>query len=367
MDKYLNMLKQNIRAILMAILLIALMAGAYSQDVAEYDKTISKLVGKLRQYPQRTRLMTELGRNFQLASLADQDLIRQLKETGQPDIWYRIYQANDRIAKRQELVKTLPQKTIDQCSITFVDNSRELEETKIRAARYSYAVAGKMLADSTPQSARLAYVELLKLTRLKANNAPDLDKLMRRAILLGSTELEFELYNRSGKDLTMPVVSRLNRIVWDYKRAKYGKEEGEPEVVGFKFTIKVVVSEIVIGPDQIKEMAYEEQRDIYRDAEVVDTINCLVSEFRQLKKATMSGRIDFYDNQIGQVVNTVPIKVESIFANAYGTLQGNPDAAGEETIRLLSSKKADYPSSEQMILDATEEFVKKATEIVLAL
>jgi hypothetical protein len=33
---------------------------------------------------------------------------------------------------------------------------------------------------------------------------------------------------------------------------------------------------------------------------------------------------------------------------------------------LLESKKAAYPSDEQMILTATEEFVKKAKEIILA-
>jgi len=58
--------------------------------------------------------------------------------------------------------------------------------------------------------------------------------------------------------------------------------------------------------------------------------------------------------------------VETVFSNAYATLQGDPNAAGETTRQLLISKKAAYPSDEQMILTATEEFAKKAREIILA-
>jgi hypothetical protein len=121
-----------------------------------------------------------------------------------------------------------------------------------------------------------------------------------------------------------------------------------------------------IGPDQVKDLEYQEERDLYQGETVVDTISCLVLESRQLKKAYLSGSLEYFDPRIGQVINSVPIKVETIFSNAYATLQGNPAAAGEDTRKLLDSKKVAYPSDEQMILTATEEFVKKAKEIILA-
>jgi hypothetical protein len=66
------------------------------------------------------------------------------------------------------------------------------------------------------------------------------------------------------------------------------------------------------------------------------------------------------------VVNRVPVRVESVFSNAYASLQGDPGAAGETTRELLKARKAAYPSDEQMILDAAEEFTRKAREIILA-
>jgi hypothetical protein len=360
------MSKQNTSAFLVAMFILALLAGVRGQDGTQYDPDIQKLVGKLVQYPEKKKLMEELSQDFQAANQADLDYIKKLKETGQPDIWYRVYQANERIDKRQALVKTLPQKTLSQCSLTFVDNTKDLDETRIRAARYSYALAQKMLTDSTPSSARVAYVELLRVANLKYEAADNLDKMMRQAILVGSTGLEFELYDKTGKGLTKDIVNRLTKIIWEYKRAKYGNYQSDPKGPEFKFTIRVVVDDISVSPDQIKDLSYEEQRDVMREGQVVDTITCLVNEHRQLKKATMIGRIDFYDNQLNQVVNMVPVKVETVFMNSYGTLQGNPDAAGDDTRELLNSKMVDYPTAEKMALNATDEFVKKASQVVLA-
>ncbi len=341
--------------------------SGFSQTIAQYDQTISRMAGKLRQYPERDKPAEELKQYFLLANEADLKLIQNLKLSGQPDIWYSVYQANDRINARQELVKTLPAKTLGKLGLEFVDNTRELEEAKVRAVHYSYALAEKKLSSGDPVSARDAYIELLKVARIKGGPYRDLDKLLRRSILVGSSDVGFELQNRSGKNLTANIVGRLNKIVWDYKRSGLQQKDSTQLTQEFSFLVKVVIDEISVGPDQIKELTYGEERDLYNsEGVVVDTIRCQVNEYRQLKKATMSGRIDFYDKQIGQVVNRVPVRVETVFSNAYGSMQGNPEAAGETTRQLLTSRKAPYPGAEQMILDVTDEFVKKSVEIILA-
>jgi hypothetical protein len=152
-----------------------------------------------------------------------------------------------------------------------------------------------------------------------------------------------------------------------YKKAQGKPASTDPSAVPFNFTLRVVIDAVTVSPDQIKGVTYGEERDVYDDqGQVVDTIRCTINEYRQLKKASMKGRVDFYDNQLGRVVNVVPISVESIFSNAFATLQGDPEAAGEATMMLLQSKQADYPAAEQMMLDATDEFVKKVVEVILA-
>jgi hypothetical protein len=158
----------------------------------------------------------------------------------------------------------------------------------------------------------------------------------------------------------------LSIIIWEFKRAKYGQVKPDTTDNSFAFIFRVTLDELQIGPDQFKELQYQEERDIYQDNMVVDTIKCLITETRQLKKALLTGSLEYIDKQTGQVVNRIPIMVESIFSNAYASLQGDVNAAGEETIKLLKAKKAAYPSSEQMILDATEEFSRKAREIIFS-
>ncbi|MDK0575384.1 hypothetical protein P6P35_16195, partial [Clostridium perfringens] len=91
------------------------------------------------QYPNRAKSIGEIQEDFQLANKSDLETILQLKETGQPDIWYKIFLANERIKSRQDLVKTLPGATVQKLGLTFVDNTRDMEEARNRATLYSYA------------------------------------------------------------------------------------------------------------------------------------------------------------------------------------------------------------------------------------
>jgi hypothetical protein len=360
------MSKQKYISIALVLLMFCPVGRGFGQDIRKLDENIGRLTGKVVQYPGRTKLLVELKQAFDQANQLDLELIRQLKLTGQPDIWYQVYQANQRLSDRQETVSAITDKSLLAAGIQRTDYSVDLAESRSRAALYSYALAEKLLGESGPEPARKAYVELLKVARLKEGPYRDLDKLMRRSILAGYASMEFELYNRSGVSLNADIIGRMDKIVSDYKAAQSPVTTGQGADQGFEFSLRVIITRIDVSPDQIKEVVYGEERDIYDGELVVDTIGCNVYEYRQLKTATLTGRIDYFDKRLGRAVNSIPISVESVFTNAYAKLQGDPDAAGEETIRLLSSKQVDYPSAEEMMWDAADEFVKKAVEVILA-
>ena len=50
-----------------------------------------------------------------------------------------------------------------------------------------------------PEDARQAYVELMKVAGLNGSYK-SLDKLIRKAILKGATNVEFEMHNRTAQD-----------------------------------------------------------------------------------------------------------------------------------------------------------------------
>jgi hypothetical protein len=335
------------------------------QSTKQYDEVISRIVAKIQQYPGRTKDLGELKENFDLANKIDHGHIISLLETGQPGIWLEVYKEYMSLENRQNLVKKIPEKSITLSGIQMVDYQKELAESKYKATAYHYALGEKLLKTGSQEDARGAYVEFMKVAGLNGS-FKDLDKLLRRAILKGASNVEFELHNRTGMKISSSLVNHLSIIIWEFKKAKYGQEKPAATDDSFTFILRVILDDLKIGSDQVKEMEYQEERDIYRGEQVIDTIKCLVLETRQLKKALLSGSLEYVDKQTGKVVNRIPIKVESVFSNAYASLQGDPDAAGDATRELLRAKKAPYPSDEQMILDATEEFSKKAGEVILS-
>jgi hypothetical protein len=262
-------------------------------------------------------------------------------------------------------VQSIPESSLKQSGIEIIDYEHSLKDSKYRATAFLSAHGNKMLQSGSPPEARNAYFDLMQLARLDGSYE-ELDKRLRKAILIGSTDMEFEFHNRTGRAVSPDLTDRLTLIIAEFKKAKYGQEEPAETNDSFVFVLRVILDDLEVGPDQYKEFQYQEERDIYSGDQVTDTIKCLVTEYRQLKKATLGGSLEYVDKQTGQVVNRIPVKVETVFRNSYASLQGNPAAAGEETVKLLKAGKAEFPSGDQLISDALAEFIRKSREIILS-
>ena len=117
-----------------------------------------------------------------------------------------------------------------------------------------------------------------------------------------------------------------------------------------------------------KTLEYIEERDILDvSGQVVDTISCTVTESHQRKSAGVKGYVQYIDNGINAPVNTTPVIAESVFLHAYGSLQGNIDACGDETRALLVKKKAEYPSNVSLVMDAVMKFTGSAKKVMIPL
>ncbi len=336
-----------------------------AQDTKNRDQEIEALVRKVGQYPGRDKYLMDLVDKYNQANAVDIEKINALRKTGQPDIWYEIYNIYFVLDQRQGLVFQIPENALKRSGLINVDYSKNLAESKHRALAYLNAHGEQLLGSDEQKAALKAYLEFMKAAGLD-KSYPELDKNIRRAILKGATDVEFELQNFTGKEMSTSMAEQLTAIVWEFKKARYGQEKPEQRDMSLAFILRVNIENIEVGPDQFRELEYQEERDLYQDDVVIDTLKCLVREIRQLKKTRLSGSIEYVDRQIGRVVNRVPISVESVFSNAYATIQGDIDAAGEETRNLLKAGRAEYPDGAKMIDDATAEFVIKAREIILA-
>jgi tetratricopeptide (TPR) repeat protein len=350
----------------LSFIFVLLIAGISlsGQDIAELEKDFRKDLKRAKQYPRNENRLAELAASYQAVTRFDRDAISRLRATGQPDIWYNIYRIQVNMDKRQSQVMTLPEHALRTMNITVEDYSKEIQENKNKAAAYFHAHAIKLLEQEEPEAARQAYQELVLLARL-TDQYGDIDRLIRKAVLFGATKIEYELYNRTGRTLNERIVDQLSVAVYAYRDQRLKAVGSVPADESFPFLIQVYLTEVKVSPDRTKELSYVEERDIYREGEVVDTIRCHIDQYKQVKGAVLSGRIDIYDVNMKSVINTVPINAESMFLHSYATLKGNPDAAGEETRKMLSQKKVEFPSNEKIVMDAAEEFTKLAIKVLL--
>lgn len=330
----------------------------------ELERSFYKDVKKVRQYPGNQERIAQLAAASEALDQADRSAVAGLKATGQPDIWYDVYRYLEKTHKRHEELKTLPAEALAQMNVSDAGLEEEMAEAKNRAMAYFYAHAGKLLQEESPAAAREAYGELLLLAGLDGHYK-ETDVLLRKAVMTGASDIQYELVNRTGYALNTRITDELSVAVQTYRAARAGKGAAGPSSGEFPFIIRIYLTELEVSPERIKHTSYGEERDVYENGRVSDTIRCTIEQYRQVKGAVVRGRIDIYDMSAQNVINTVPLYAESIFEHSYGTLKGDPAAAGEETRAMLIQTKKAFPSNEEMVMDAVKEFTRQAVKVLV--
>lgn len=340
------------------LVVISFMPFAHAQS----DEDIMKAVDKVRQYPNSANKKEQLLEKFMKANQSDIENIESLRATGQPDAWYGIYQSYLALENRQNMLRELPGGVLRDMGIVFIDYGENKEEARKKAASYLYAHAEKLLNEEGPQEASRAYFELLKVLKLY-DSFREVDVLLRKSIARGAGTVDYDLVNNTGGRLHPVVISKMGEIFTAYEnKLPVRRQEGS----GADFSIQVVVQETDVSAGQIKKLKYAEERDLLNDnGQVVDTIRCVVDETRQRKSATIRAEIRYRDNRGDVLINRIPVSVESVFLHRFGSLQGDPAAASEQTLELIKAREVDYPSDESMISDAMDMFREKAMSVML--
>ena len=92
--------------------------------------------------------------------------------------------------------------------------------------------------------------------------------------------------------------------------------------------------------------------DIKRPKVVI--VRADVIEVYQSKTAVVSGSFELYDLRQGRVVDQDALTAESIFENYASTFQGDRRALTADSRRRIGNRPVEFPSNEQMILDAAD-------------
>lgn len=369
------------------LLLVFLTACTSSQKLLErgyYDQAVYKSVNKLRKNPDKEKQVMVLREAFNTANAKDQEQIRFLKGSGQPDIWDKIFVLYTRLRDRQEAVRYLPEPVLRKIGFQFVDYNAETVNAKQNAAEYFYQSGLSNLKAGDRFSARKAYYNFESVKQYYPNYR-DVDKLMLEARTKGTANVLFTVANNSGQILPEGFVEEIYKIYLSDLNGLFVQFYSK-SISGITIDYSVIlnITNVSISPEMIREVNYDETKEIQDGWNYVldshgnvmkDTLGndiktpkmitlvCRVREFIMHKQSMVSGYVDFYNNE-KMLLKSEPIAAENFFDYSWAIAQGDMRAIKPETLEKTKRRERPFPDNLMMVWDAQAVLKDMAKNIV---
>lgn len=375
--------------VIVSTLFIACQNSQKLLNSGNYDQAIDLSSGRLQRNKANDKEIVVLEQAFKNDMEKDRARIDFLKREGRPENWDEIYLIYTHITKKQNLVKPLQPLFIKSqnrnASFEFTDVDADLIASKQKAAQYEYASSQVLLDKGDKTSARNAYEKLLRVRSLYAGYS-DVENQISRARSMGMSYALYKMQNKSGiplpsdfeNELTKISLSDLNRTWLEYNTTAVANRT-------YDYIILVNMKIIDVGPEEVKENSFveskvvddgfqyvlDEKGNVKKDQNGNDikvaktkTITCLVTELHQIKKAIITGTLDYINNNNQQLIQTFPLAAENVFTNNALKAQGDYNALKPETHARLGSGPIPFPPGPAMILSAGQALKAKAKDII---
>ena len=371
-----------------AILLvfIALVFGSCTSvdklvENGNYEETIrlaqKKLSGKQKKNP---RYVAALEEAVNKSIHRDMELAERMTESGTPD-WVRIHGIYEKIDRRQRALQPLLpliDKNGREAEFRFVPVESLIASASDRAADQSYN-EGLIALDAgragDKQAARNAFQDFETVDRYRANYR-DTRELREEARELGKVFIQVSMVNESGGYLPRGFENELLRpdaynMDTQWRFYDFAPRPG----FDYDYDARIVIRDIQVSPERITERIYTDEREITDGTEYVldvdgnvakDTlgnditrprrviIRANVIEALQRKSALVSGSLVLWDIRNDRIVEEESLTAEAIFSNYASTYRGDRRALSRDTRRYISNRTRQFPSDEDLILDAAD-------------
>ncbi len=383
-NNYIRM-KKLIILLLSALLIAGCASSKKYLERAQYDAAINMAVKKLRKNPSNIKELDVLKQAFPKANQVDKDRIDFLKTSGDDNVWDQIFNRYANLKDRQQLVKTLPDNVLN--SIGFIEKNydRELLDAKKKAAEYFYTHAIDLLKRKDRNSARDAFYELKRVKQLYSDYK-DVDARLQEAQFLGTNNVLFKMLNNTKMIIPQGFEEELLKISLKELNGQWlNYDTKSNSALYYDYTIYLNLNNIFVSPEQVNEESHTEEREIedgfkykldskgnvMRDTAgndikipVIKIITCKVIQVHQMKRAMISGTLDYFDNRTKQLIKTDPISAEWVFENHSANAFGDLNALKPETKKLLGNKPLPFPSNPDMIMQANQILKQMSKDII---
>ncbi len=349
-------------------------------EQGRYDEAVRiaqrQLAGKKNKDPEKIAAFAEAFHRANNRDLARAD---RLKHDGNTDDWGQVVRLYDQILRRQEAIASLLP-LVDKygvpADIRFVKVAPLLNEARGEAAAYHYREGKELLqrarAGDKP-AARAAYAEFADVGRYR-NDYRDIDQLQDEAYALGIVYVNMEVTNRSGVILPAGFDRELLRLDTGPMESRWRRFHlaAEPGIE-YDYRARIEITGLQVSPERISERSYLDEQEIEDGWEYVldergnvakDSlgndirvprqvlIRAEVLEVFQEKTAWVGGRMELFDSRTGRLIESRDLTAEARFENYASTFQGDRRALSTASRRRIGNRPVDFPTDEQLVLDA---------------
>jgi hypothetical protein len=350
-------------------------------DSGDYDQTIElskrKLAGDKNKSP---KFVKALETAFKRANAEDLERANRMKGSATAD-WVRIHSIYRKINDRQVNVKPLVplvDKNGYQADMRFIQVAPMLNEAGKLAAKQLYAEGERLLAlgkQGDKAAAREAFESFESIAYYQSGYL-NTNILLRESDELGKLYITVEMMNSTGGYLPAGFEQELLRINASEMQDRWRIFEATKKAGRqYDYVARIIVRNIEVSPERSSERQFIDEKEITDGTEYIldeqgnvakDSlgndrtrpkqviIRADVIEVFQRKVAVVSGSFELYDIKQRRVVDQGDLTAEAAFENYASTFQGDRRALSSQSRRRIGNQPQQFPSNEQLILDAAE-------------
>ena len=349
-------------------------SGNYEQAIALAQR---KVTGKDRKNPKYVAALEEAVNR---ANERDMERAAFLQQKNGTD-WTRVHALYDGIKRRQDALRPLLplyDKDGRKANFRFVRAEDLLVDAEDRAAEQLYGEGVELLRagrQGDKAAAREAYQTFESVERYRPDYL-DSRQLALEAQALGIVYVAVDVANESQSILPRGFEEELLRIQTSQMDDRWRVYDLQPTGEGeYDYRARLVIRDIAISPERLSERTYTDEKEITDGEEYVlddkgnvakDSlgndikrpkkvrVKAQVVEVLQTKVAIVTGSMQLYDLRLDRVVDEEELTAEAQFEHYASTFIGDRRALSSESRRRIGNRPQQFPSDEQLVLDAAE-------------
>ncbi len=360
--------------LLIAIIFSGCVSSERLLEKGDYDAAFEKSLKKIQRNPDKTGEFSILKKAYTFAQRSDSDKIEEYRKSGQPNIWGNVYQLYSSQNQRQGKVKSLPYKVQSSLGLPEQDYKLGMEDARLKAAEYHYALAQQLLNQKDKRKARDAYQELNNVDYYIANYK-DVSSLKTKALNQGKIFVLIRVDNGTNNQVPNEFITELERINTSRLNSTWVLYDLNNDANKcYDFNLLINVQEVRISRELVKENNYSFDKEVEDGVQpkldrngivLKDSIGnilyekryrkiyCYVRDLEQHKESYVNVTVSYYDNISHTLIKSSNLDGGFAFNHIATTANGDLSTLPSNIRRRLGSMPAPFPSDFDMLMQVS--------------